>query len=259
MKDFSELRSRERDDVQDMSGAIEISDTVLVLAGGLGTRLRATVSDRPKVMAEAAGRPFLAWLLDDLETQGVTDCVLSLGFEAELVLDWLDRRETPPSLRLRPVIEPDRLGTGGAVRFAADRLGLSGNVIVVNGDTWLPGGVRAVSRAWYKTVLAIVNVPDTKRYGRVETDDQGRVTAFREKGIAGAGHINAGVCRLPVGAFQSQPSPAFGLETAVLEPLVARGNLYATAVHGLFIDIGIAEDYARFCQLAANSMSGDRR
>ena len=236
-----------------------MNHTIIVLAGGRGTRLRSVVPDLPKVLAPAAGRPFLAWLLEALACEGVRRCVLSLGHHAEHVTDYFTetRAAWPAGLTIEWVVEPQPLGTGGGARFAAQSLGLSGEVLIVNGDTFLPGGVKEMSAAPEncESEIALVQVADAARYGCVEMDDHGRVAVFLEKGRGGPGWIYAGLCRLPVAALDEPKSETFSLETDLLAPLAADGRLYARHLDSEFIDIGVPSDYKRFCDLAVSGFA----
>src|SRR5262245_9203051 len=113
--------------------------TVAILAGGLGTRLRTVVPDRPKVLAEAAGRPFLAWWLDALEAQGFRDIVLCTGFRAEQISQTFG--STHGRLHLRYSVEAQPLGTGGALRQALP-LFASDPILVLNGDSFCEVNLR---------------------------------------------------------------------------------------------------------------------
>lgn len=229
-------------------------DRIIILAGGAGTRLRSAVPDLPKVLAPVAGRPFLEWLIQGLARQGATHFALSLGYRAEAVLDYLaDAKDLPAGLVIDPVVEPDPLGTGGAVQHVARVLGLYGRAVVVNGDTYLSEGLRdlAGADAERDNVVGLVRVAEVARYGRVETDLSGRVTAFLEKQHSGPGWVNAGICRLDLDTVSRCSNSCFSLESSVLPKLAARGALYAQPLPSRFIDIGIPEDYDRFCAWAA--------
>ena len=200
----------------------------LVLAGGLGTRLR-SVTDIPKVVAPVAGRPFLSWLLDPLAGFEVT---IATGYAAGVVESAIGTgvaysRETSP------------LGTGGAVKLAG-----SGG-FVLNGDSYCRVSFDAFEHfARGGPALVLTHVPDTSRYGRVDVDDDGRVTAFREKGIAGPGWINAGIYFLPDEIVRGLPEGASSLERDLFPRLAATGQLRGYRGGGPFLDIGIPETYA---------------
>lgn len=221
---------------------------VVVLAGGLGTRIRGVLGDTPKVLAPINGRPFLDHLLDHLAALGAGRAILLLGVGADKVSAHLDRRSPP--LPVIPVIEPAPLGTGGALRHALPNL-TSDPVMVMNGDTWLETDFAAFlaehRRAARPVSLLCVQVDDISRYGAVELAESGTVTRFAEKapGRNGPGLINGGALLLSRQALDrlaagSGPS----LETDFL------GQLPPGWIHGwraegaAFIDIGTPDSLA---------------
>ncbi|OAN46740.1 hypothetical protein A6A04_06485 [Paramagnetospirillum marisnigri] len=178
---------------------------VIVLAGGLGTRIRGVLGDTPKVLAPINGRPFLDHLLDHLAALGAGRAVLSLGVGAGQVIDHLNQRIYP--LPVVPVVEPAPQGTGGAVRHVMPSL-TGEPVMVMNGDTWLEadfGAFLAAHRMAGRPIsLLCVAVDDVSRYGRVEMEPDGNVTRFAEKdpALAGPGWINGGALLLSAQALQ---------------------------------------------------------
>lgn len=223
---------------------------VVVLCGGLGTRLRAVVSDRPKVLAEVAGRPFLGWLLAHLRAQGARMVVLAAGYRAEGIAAFASA-EAPAGLDVRVVTEPAPLGTGGALRYAADAAGLAGPFLALNGDTFFSGALALLADAHRtraaRVTLALVHVPDAARYGAVQFDEAtGGVTAFEEKGREGPGWINAGAYAVAPEALAGLvPGRPASFERDVLPGLVGRGLYAVPFPEAAFLDIGTPEDYAR--------------
>ena len=221
-------------------------DAAIVLVGGLGTRLRAVVSDVPKPLAPVAGRPFLAWMLDRLAAEGMRHVILATGFMADTVEQLVGRHWAGMTVDYSPEEHP--LGTGGAVRRAAGLL-QSGGVHIINGDTFLrysPQALEAATREIGATVgVALAQVPDTGRYGAVEIG-AGRIRSFREKGQHGPGYINAGCYFMTADALAALPErERFSLEVDVLAPLVGQGAIAAFEHTEQFIDIGVPEDYLR--------------
>lgn len=217
----------------------------IILAGGLGTRLKQVVPDLPKPMAPVAGRPFLEILLTSLARKGFRRAILSLGYMAEKVLSHFGERFA--GLELIYEIEETPLGTGGALRQALSRCE-AGHVFVFNGDTYLDLEAAEVEAHWqthHTPIIVAREVPDTARYGRLHIAD-GRVLGFVEKGANGPGLINAGCYVLPADILDGfVPGQPFSLEADFLSKVVNTRRFDLFVTNGHFIDIGIAEDYAR--------------
>lgn len=222
------------------------ADEAIVLVGGLGTRLRGVVADVPKPLAPVAGRPFLAWVLDQLVEGGIRRVVLATGYLATQVQQAIGRDWR--GMAVDYSVELGALGTGGAVRQACTLL--HGNrVHVLNGDTFLrycPSALaEAVDTAGARIGIALAQVPDVARYGAVAFVD-GHVTGFHEKGQAGPGHINAGCYFLTAEAIAALPTDeSYSFETRVLAPAAAEGHVCGYASTSGFVDIGVPEDYRR--------------
>lgn len=233
-----------------MSAPSELAQLDLVLlAGGLGTRLRAAVSDRPKVLAPVAGRPFLEHLLDWLAAQGVRRVVLALGHLAEQVEAFLEeRRGLYPGLTLTTRREPKPLGTGGALAACGPQL-RSDPVLVMNGDTFVGVDLRAFLAAWAgsgaEAALVAAEVEDGARYGQLELSGTDRIVRFTEKdpSVGGRAWINAGIYILPRRLVDRLPPPPASLERDLLEQL-SPGSVLAFRTAGRFIDIGTPESLA---------------
>lgn len=219
--------------------------TAVILAGGLGTRLRSVVSDRPKVVAEVNGRPFLHFLLDQLASAGIRQAVLCTGYMAGNVQELLGRNHGP--VKLVYSVETEPLGTGGAVRLALPYLA-SDPVLVMNGDSFcdidlqLFASEHMQKRAVASLALAAVN--DISRYGAVDVTTDGSVTHFEEKGARqGDGLINAGIYLLSKTIIASIPAEQpVSLERDIFPGLIGNG-LCGFAGSGRFIDIGVPDDY----------------
>lgn len=217
----------------------------IVLAGGLGTRLRTVVASVPKPMAPVAGRPFLEILLHSLARKRVERVVLSVGHLGAQIRAHFGTGFA--GMALDYAVEEQPLGTGGAARLALQRCGQD-PVLLLNGDTYLDFDAVAVAAAWElqrQPVLVGCAVADAARYGRLRVEN-GRLTGFIEKSAPGPGVINAGcylLRRTELDAFA--PHSAFSLETAYLPQAVARGAFALVVTSGAFIDIGVPDDYAR--------------
>jgi D-glycero-alpha-D-manno-heptose 1-phosphate guanylyltransferase len=222
------------------------ADEAIVLVGGRGTRLRTLVSDIPKPLAPVAGRPFLAWVLDHLAASGIRRVLLATGYLAAQVEAAIGNRWQ--GMQVDYSVEDVPLGTGGAVRQAAQRL--QGDAVhVLNGDTFLryaPAALEAAARAaQLPTAVALAHVEDVSRYGAVVVDS-GRIARFEEKGGHAPGLINAGSYFLDAEALASLPDATdFSLENAFLAPQAAAGRVAAFSMTEGFIDIGVPGDYIR--------------
>lgn len=232
--------------------------TLLVLAGGFGTRLHAVLDDVPKALAPVETIPFLRHQVEHWIAQGVRDFVFLLHHRAERVIDYLmsERDGLLCQCRIRWTIEPVPLGTGGAIAHAVRELCLDGDFLVCNADTWLGTGIAELERAT-APALAVVRLLDTRRYGAVDFDAQELVTAFNEKSTsAEAGWINTGLCRLDTGLFAAWDGGPYSLEQVVLPELVHQGRLRAVPLRTEFIDIGVPADYVRYCDWIAAGRKG---
>ena len=219
----------------------------IVLAGGLGTRLRSAVADKPKCMAPIGDQPFLCYLLQYLHTQQVEHVILSLGYLSEQVISWCE--QTPLPLRVSFSVEPEPLGTGGGIMRALP-LVQSDRVFIVNGDTYfdvnLPDLFNFREINGGPLSIALKPMQHFDRYGTVELDDNNKITAFREKQYCENGLINGGVYIAQTNFLQKLNLPEkFSFEKEVLEPQVAAGKVYGYARDTYFIDIGIPEDYQK--------------
>jgi NDP-sugar pyrophosphorylase family protein len=218
----------------------------LILAGGLGTRLRAVVADRPKPMAEVAGRPFITFVLDHLVRHGFTRAVLCLGHMGDLVPPVLGRQYGP--LELAYSFEQTPLGTGGALRNAAPLVG-ENDVLAMNGDSFCDIDLDALDRAHRAcgaaVTLAALWLTDRHRSGALTVDDSGRVVGFESRpAIPTPGLINAGVYMLRRDVLNMMPpGRKVSLEDELFPALVERKELFAWQVNGRFIDIGTPESY----------------
>lgn len=218
----------------------------IILAGGLGTRLRRVVPDLPKSMAPINGQPFLALLLNSLAACGFRTVTLALGYRSEQIRNYFEG--SFGGLRLNYSVETEPLGTGGAIRLALPQT-TTDEVFVINGDTFLEVDYRAMlaahQRAAAQLSIAVTWVPDAFRYGALEIADH-RVRGFYEKGRAAAGYINAGIYILSRHLLDRDDLPrAFSFETDVLIPDIRQLLPLAFVAHGAFIDIGVPADYAR--------------
>ena len=217
----------------------------VVLAGGLGTRLRQVVPDCPKPMAPVAGRPFLEILLRSLAQKGFDRVVMSLGFMSDTIVNHFGKEFV--GMELGYDIEASPLGTGGAIRHAMSKC-RQDHVFVFNGDTYLDLEVLDLEAQWQaqrKPIVVAREVEDTSRYGRLEIAN-GRLIKFAEKSVGGSGVINAGCYVFPIDLFTGWSSDGpFSIESDYLAKQVAVKEIGVFISQGQFIDIGIPSDYER--------------
>ena len=223
---------------------------LFVLAGGFGTRLRELVSDVPKPLAPVAGRPFLHYLIENWIQQGCREFIFLLHYEAEKIIRYLDGCELHDrydDLKISFVVEPEPMGTGGAIKYALAQYPVD-DFLVANADTWLESGVRLLMQSKAPSI-ATVEVDDVSRYGEVVTKNN-LVIGFSEKrGDKRLGTINAGMYRLRGTPFINCPDTEFSIETTILPKLIEFNTLSATPLNCEFVDIGVPDDYRKFCAL----------
>lgn len=218
----------------------------VILAGGLGTRLRSVVTNLPKPMAPIRGTPFLAILLDKLDAAGFAMVTMAVGYRYEMIMDYFG--ESYKSLKLQYSIEKEPLGTGGAIRLALEQT-ISPNVFVVNGDTHLELNYQSMLAAHLYSnasiTIAVRVVADVSRYGSLDIH-HGRISGFLEKGKSGSGTINGGIYLISRKLFENYDlPPIFSFETDFLMRNVVDLQPLSFQSQGSFIDIGIPEDYIR--------------
>lgn len=219
--------------------------TAAILAGGLGMRLRSMVADRPKVLAEIRGRPFLAYLLDHLAAAGFRHVVLCTGYLGERVRAAFG--DSYGDLRLVYSLETAPLGTAGALRLALPLL-QSDPILVMNGDSFCDAKLDSIWE-WHRTRRAnasvvLARVSDTARYGRVHTAADGTILSFAEKSKqTGPGWINAGIYLLARSLLLTIPSNrVVSLENDLFPNWIGQ-RFYGYQCQGRFLDIGTPESY----------------
>jgi D-glycero-alpha-D-manno-heptose 1-phosphate guanylyltransferase len=232
----------------------------IVLAGGKGTRLQSVVQDKPKCLAEIAGKPFLHYLLQYLQMQEIERVVFSLGYLHEQVQAWVSNNISLYNLHHEFAVEADALGTGGAVKFALSYCDTD-NVLIVNGDTMFDVDVHALGEFHHQSqadlTIALKPMFNFDRYGTVQIDELYEITEFTEKQAQQEGLINGGVYCITRAALLTLELPQkFGFEQDYLMKAKFHGHKLCGLVQdSYFIDIGIPEDFekanAEFPQLFA--------
>lgn len=226
----------------------ETAPPVLLLVGGMGTRLRPVLTGKPKPLAPVGDIPFLELLVLQLHSHGLCRLVMCTGFHADQIqrefgdgLKW--------NVRINYSEETHPLGTAGAVKLAERFLDSTSEFIVMNGDSFLEVDFQQLLRFHRKkggcASIAVRRVPDAARYGTVQVDAQERVVRFSEKlGLQESGLINCGVYVFDRKVMKHIPDGPSSLERDVLPGLLEHG-VFASEQNGMFIDIGTPEDYTR--------------
>ena len=219
----------------------------IILAGGLGTRLRSVVPDLPKCMAPINGIPFISYLIDHLNKEGITNFVFSLGYKSEAFISLIE--EKLPMKNFTVVIEDEPLGTGGAIKLACEKV-INENVIALNGDSLFKVNLKALMNFHLTNkancTLALKPMKNFDRYGSVEVDTLNKIMSFKEKKFVEYGNINGGVYAINIPSFIQLPlTSKFSMEQDYLEKYTKEGNFNGFIQDNYFIDIGIPEDYAR--------------
>lgn len=230
---------------------MKVARTAVILAGGKGLRLRSVVNDRPKVLADVKGRPFLAYLLDQAASAGIKRTILCVGYRAGDVQVAFGK--TFAGMDLLYSREIELLGTGGALRLALPLL--EDEVFLgMNGDSFCDVNLEEVWRSHHerraKATIVVTEREDVRRYGQVTVADEGLVVAFREKeGTVGPGWVNAGIYVLAKNVIeQIPPHSVVSLERDVLPGCIGNG-LFGYKSGGSFLDIGTPESYRKAAEL----------
>jgi D-glycero-alpha-D-manno-heptose 1-phosphate guanylyltransferase len=216
----------------------------IILAGGMGTRLKKTVSDVPKPMAPVGGKPFLEYIIADLAAQGLGDIMLSVGYGREVIKSYFEDGSRW-KVRIAYSEETTPLGTGGALAHALEAAG-GGDCLVLNGDTFNKMSFRDIidfhnSKDALMT-MGLTRVDNADRYGSVELADSGEIVGFLEKPSRDRGYINRGVYVTSGAILPGMPPGPFSLEKDFFPGLIGL-KFYGFPTDGFFTDIGIPSTY----------------
>jgi len=233
-------------DSDEMSAIPSISELpAIILAGGLGTRLRPATGDMPKAIVPVAGEPFLNHLLSRLDHAGIRRAICCTGYGAEQIRQTMGEKFANIDLAYSKEDQP--LGTAGALSQSAEHWHAE-FALVMNGDTLfdldLPAFLEwTASKRDIRACLALAPTPGINRYGSVSTNDEGGITRFEEKGGQSSGWINAGIYLLRRTMLDEFPAARpLSLEVDIFPALIGNG-LYGFRQQGRFLDIGVPEDY----------------
>jgi len=219
----------------------------IILAGGLGTRLRSVVSELPKCMAPVAGKPFLHYVIAHLQKEGIQNFIFSVGYKSESVISYIKAHHS--NINAQFSIEDEPLGTGGAIKLAIEKT-TEKNILVCNGDTLFNIHVNELNNFHLQhnsdCTLCLKPMNNFDRYGVVELDNANLIISFKEKQFYENGLINGGVYALKTETFLNKDLPEkFSFEKDYLEKFIGERKMYGLIQNAYFIDIGIPEDYQR--------------
>ncbi|MDD2206104.1 MAG: nucleotidyltransferase family protein [Aminobacterium sp.] len=228
------------------------SELAVILAGGLGTRLRSVVSDRPKALALIGGKPFLHWLFLFLRQRGIGKCLLLLGYKADQIREYCQNGE-PWGLSIEYSVEPEPLDKAGALRYALPSI-QEDDFLFLNGDTLLDVDIESMFKESRHldadVVIALRKWPSIERTDPVEIDEDKRVLRFGDSSIAagddGQWLINGGLYVVKRKVVEDLPEGRLSWEKDVLPALLERNApVYAHEAEGFFVDIGVPDDYQK--------------
>lgn len=214
----------------------------IILAGGFGTRLQSVVSDVPKPMAPINDRPFLEYMLDELNNYGFDKVVLGVGYKKECIINHFKNKYKNIDIVYAEEDEP--LGTGGCIKYSLEFLD-DDYVFVLNGDTMFKIDFKKMSEN-KSLSIACKKMYDFDRYGEVSINNDGIITSFNEKKHVDEGFINGGIYYVPKNIFKKYSLlKKFSMEKDFFEKYINELNIKAYLSSDYFIDIGIPEDYEK--------------
>ena len=218
----------------------------VIIAGGLGTRLRQEVPDLPKVMAPVRGRPFIEYILHFLSVRGIRKVIMAVGYKHEIIRSVTGNRYL--NMEIKYSVEDEPLGTGGALLKALSMVG-SGTCIALNGDSFFNIDIEAFRQHFIDqgAAVSVALKPMEKftRYGSV-TLEGSRIVSFGEKEYCEEGYINGGLYFLrKEWLVKNSPGTVFSFEKDILEKMTGDFLLTGFVSDAYFIDIGIPDDYLR--------------
>ncbi|WP_054741955.1 nucleotidyltransferase family protein [Cellulosilyticum ruminicola] len=218
----------------------------IILAGGLGTRLREAVKDVPKPMAPVNDRPFLQYILEYLGKHNIVKVVLAVGYKWEVIRDYFGNQYK--DIKIEYSVEEEQLGTGGAIKQALAQCDEE-DIFVINGDTYFDVNLLDMLNHHKETgaqlTIATKKMYEFDRYGTVQSDDN-RIVKFEEKKFNMEGSINGGIYLLKKSLLNTIVEKKFSFEKDIMEKLVTERFFSAFESNTYFMDIGIPSDYKQF-------------
>ncbi|EGK8096211.1 NTP transferase domain-containing protein [Campylobacter lari] len=214
----------------------------IILAGGLGTRLQSVIKDVPKPMAPINGKPFLEYLLQYLQKQGIKEVILSVSYKYELIQEYF--KDKFENINIIYNIEKELLGTGGAIKDALKFV--KNETFVLNGDTFFDIDLNKLFLNGSKICIALKQMRDFDRYGAIEIDKNNTIKSFKEKTCVKQGLINGGIYLISKDIFNNfNLDNKFSFEE-FLQENYKKLNINSVVFDDYFIDIGIPQDYETF-------------
>lgn len=216
---------------------------VIVLAGGLGTRLRSVINTLPKPMAPICNKPFLEYIFQYLKKNDVHRVILSIGYQWKSIKKYFGNIHN--GIELVYSIEDEPLGTGGAIKKSMNEV-INDRVYIINGDTFFNVNLNCLHlQNNYKLVLALKKMYDFNRYGCVKTDNSGVVIGFTKKMYHKKGNINGGVYLTSKFLFDNYNlEENFSFEEFIQKNF-KKLNIKTVTFDSYFVDIGIPDDYEK--------------
>ena len=224
---------------------------IIILCGGFGTRLKSVSGETPKSLVKVNGIPFIEIILTNLIRIGFKSFIFSLHYKYDDFIDFIKKLEKKfnDEFKFDYIIEKIPLGTGGAIANVVFEKKIQDNFFVMNGDTWIDGDFKEIIKSKNNTI-GLIKVSDSSRFGTVKLDGKGRIIKFCEKeNIKQSGLINAGFYKLHKSIFEDCNKKVFSIEKDLFADLSNSQKLYGKILKYEFIDIGIPEDYYRFCKM----------
>ena len=224
-------------------------NTAIILAGGMGTRLKTIISDLPKPMAPIMNVPFLTYQLNYLKHFGIKKVIFSVGYLSEKIIAHYN--QSFENISIKYSIEKNPLGTGGGIRMAMSNLN-EDLVLILNGDSFFDldleqfYNLHLEQKSDFSLALRYVN--NSERYGNIEFNSSNQITSFIEKNqLNQSGYINAGVYILSKKLYlqNTKPDINFSIEKDFFEKQLNQLIIKGFEFKDYFIDIGIPEDYLK--------------
>ena len=218
---------------------------VIILSGGLGTRLRDVVKNIPKTMALIDNKPFLEYTLKKLKQYNVKNVILAVGYKKEYIEEYFGNKYIGMNIIYSEESEP--LGTGGAIKKALEKT-KEKNIIVINGDIYQNVNLEELMKEHIQSnknvTLTLKEMSNFDRFGSVRFNRYKTITEFKEKEFTTKGYINVGVYAMKRNIFDNiLLNDKFSIEKDYFNKYADKNIFNAYLYNGEFIDIGIPSDY----------------